>query len=134
MRQTKYILLAIFVIHNVHSCMVIVLYTVFCFVLLWWRVASYFLFLLWKNKSDNFFPVKMLHQQFYFLLYLVACKWVSLFLLCSIKDWYKNNWNNVNLFWNIFFWMKKLSFQLETKVCKKRENKTNFALKNSCKQ
>jgi len=30
--------------------------------------------------------------------------------------------------------MKKLSFQLETKVCKKRENKTNFALKNSCKQ
>ena len=108
----------------------------FCF-LLWWRVASYFLFLLWKNKSDKFFPVKMLHQQFYFLLYLVACKWVSLFLLCSIKDWYKNNWNDfflyVNLFWNILFWMKKLSFQLETKVCKKRENKTNFALKNSCK-
>jgi hypothetical protein len=25
--------------------------------------------------------------------------------------------------------MKNLSFQLETKVCKKRENKTNFALK-----
>ena len=30
--------------------------------------------------------------------------------------------------------MEKLSFQLETKVCKKRENKSNFALKNSCKQ
>ena len=138
MRQTKYILLAIFVIHNVHSCMVIVLYTVFCFVFYCdgGLPVIFFLFCYEQNKSDKFFPVKMLHQQFYFLLYLVACKWVSLFLLCSIKDWYKNNWNDffyVNLFWNILFWMKKLSFQLETKICKKKENKTNFALKNSCK-